>query len=158
MYALFRSLLFALPPEQAHRVAMIGLDYTTSLPLLRTACRQLFCLEAPGLRRKYMGLTFANPVGLAAGFDKNGCYLDALACLGFGFIEVGTVTPRPQAGNPPPRLFRLPVDQALINRMGFNNEGVEALARRLQRWNERLQGEPRPIVGINIGKNKDTPQ
>ena len=102
--------------------------------------------------RLVLGLHFPNPVGLAAGFDKDGKHLHAMAALGFGFIEVGTVTPRPQAGNPRPRLFRLPADAALINRMGFNNEGVEALVQRLQ--------QPRPaglIIGGNIGKNKDTP-
>jgi dihydroorotate dehydrogenase len=98
-----------------------------------------------------MGLEFPNPVGLAAGLDKNGAHIDALACLGFGFIEVGTVTPRPQPGNPPPRLFRIPQARALINRMGFNNDGVERLVANVRR--SRYRG----VLGINIGKNFDTP-
>jgi dihydroorotate dehydrogenase len=103
-----------------------------------------------------LGLEFPNPVGLAAGFDKDGKHIRALACLGFGFIEVGTVTPRPQSGNPQPRLFRLPADRALINRMGFNNDGLEALTQRLQQI--RQEGAPDGlIIGGNIGKNKDTP-
>ena len=101
------------------------------------------------------GLQFNNPVGLAAGFDKNACYLRELQALGFGHIEIGTVTPRPQAGNPKPRLFRLPEDKALINRMGFNNDGVEAIAQRLEKW--RSKGYQGLIIGGNIGKNKDTP-
>lgn len=103
-----------------------------------------------------MGLEFPNPVGLAAGFDKDGKHIAGMACLGFGFIEVGTVTPVPQAGNPQPRLFRLPADRALINRMGFNNEGLEGLAGRLKKWREK--GLPQGIlIGGNIGKNKNTP-
>ena len=98
-----------------------------------------------------MGLTFKNPVGLAAGLDKNGDYLDALAALGFGFVEIGTVTPRPQPGNPKPRLFRLPEHQAIINRMGFNNSGIDHLLNQVQQ--SRYTG----ILGINIGKNFDTP-
>ncbi|TXH19601.1 MAG: dihydroorotate dehydrogenase (quinone), partial [Gammaproteobacteria bacterium] len=103
------------------------------------------------LPTKAFGLTFENPVGLAAGMDKNGAHIDALAQLGFGFIEVGTVTPRPQAGNPQPRLFRIPQKQAIINRMGFNNDGVGALVGNLERT--RWKG----VIGVNIGKNKDTP-
>ncbi len=99
----------------------------------------------------YFGLRFANSVGLAAGFDKSGRYIDDVAQLGFGFIEVGTVTPRPQPGNPPPNLFRLVEDRALINRMGFNNDGVEATVRRLEK--RRYRG----VCGVNIGKNFDTP-
>ena len=99
-----------------------------------------------------MGLKFPNPVGLAAGFDKDGKYFKAMSSLGFGFIELGTVTPKPQAGNPQPRLFRLPGDEALINRMGFNNDGVEALRKRLEK---KRSGQL--IIGGNIGKNKVTP-
>ena len=111
------------------------------------------------LERELFGLTFRNPVGLGAGFDKNALYLRELEALGFGFVEIGTVTPLPQAGNEQPRLFRLPEDQALINRMGFNNEGAEAIARRLKQWREREDGTRRHplIIGGNIGKNKVTP-
>ena len=105
--------------------------------------------------RKVMGLTFPNPVGLAAGLDKDGAYIDGLAALGFGFIEIGTVTPRPQPGNPKPRMFRLPEAQALINRMGFNNGGVDAFVRNVQA--SRFYQERRGILGLNIGKNADTP-
>ncbi|MCS7037538.1 MAG: quinone-dependent dihydroorotate dehydrogenase [Saprospiraceae bacterium] len=157
MYALLRPLLFALPPEKAHHTAMALLDGAAALPFLSGALRKAFCLQSSSLERRYMGLTFPNPVGLAAGFDKDGRHLEALACLGFGFLEVGTVTPRPQPGNPRPRLFRLPADSALINRMGFNNDGAQALAQRLRRWREQPHTEPRPIIGVNIGKNKDTP-
>jgi dihydroorotate dehydrogenase len=104
------------------------------------------------LPTKAFGLTFPNPVGLAAGMDKNGAHIDALLALGFGFVEVGTVTPRPQPGNPKPRMFRLPAQQAVINRLGFNNEGVDALVRNVERARRR-----NGLLGINIGKNKDTP-
>ncbi|MCD6062147.1 MAG: dihydroorotate dehydrogenase [Flavipsychrobacter sp.] len=111
----------------------------------------MYTVKHPSLERKLWGLTFPNPVGLAAGFDKDAKYSDALACLGFGFVEIGTVTPRAQPGNPQPRLFRLPADSALINRMGFNNEGSKAAAQRLRKRKEQI------IIGGNIGKNKDTP-
>lgn len=118
--------------------------------------QQLFCLRNKKLERHTMGLSFPNGVGLAAGFDKNGKHIEALANLGFGFIEVGTVTPKAQDGNPQPRLFRLPKDRALINRMGFNNEGVDALVQRLKHL--RHKGMPGGVViGGNIGKNKLTP-
>ncbi len=121
-----------------------------------------------GLDRELFGLSFCNPVGLGAGFDKNALYLRELEALGFGFVEIGTVTPKPQAGNEQPRLFRLPQDQGLINRMGFNNEGMEAIAARLKAWQQRnvrsaektgegVGGRPRMIIGGNIGKNKVTP-
>ncbi len=157
MYSLLRPWLFALPPEAAHAAAMALLEGATALPFAGTALRRWQGAAAAPLARRLGGLTFPNPVGLAAGFDKDGRYIEALSCLGFGFIEVGTVTPRPQSGNPRPRLFRLPADEGLINRMGFNNQGVQALADRLQRWRERRHGTPHPIVGANIGKNKDTP-
>ena len=144
-YRLIRPLLFRLSPDAAHGVA------TRSLRVLSA----LRGFEAPtvvnGSAFELMGLRFPNVVGLAAGFDKSGRYVDALAQLGFGFIEVGTVTPRPQPGNPRPNLFRLVEDRALINRMGFNNEGVEAAVRRLEK--RRYRG----ICGVNIGKNFDTP-
>lgn len=146
LYPALRPLLFAMQAERAHRLSLRLLDSAAALRLSRlTACRM-----AP-LPTRVCGLALPNPVGLAAGLDKNGAHIDALAALGFGFIEVGTVTPRPQAGNPPPRLFRLPEQQALINRLGFNNHGVDALIANLERT--RWSG----VLGINIGKNKDTP-
>ncbi|MGZ5135029.1 MAG: quinone-dependent dihydroorotate dehydrogenase, partial [Flavitalea sp.] len=117
--------------------------------------------EFPGLSRVIFGLSFKNPVGLAAGFDKNAIYLEELESMDFGFIEVGTVTPLPQAGNDKPRLFRLPQDKAIINRMGFNNDGVQVIANRLKEWKEKISRRPgnsrRMIIGGNIGKNKSTP-
>ncbi|HCA26943.1 MAG TPA: quinone-dependent dihydroorotate dehydrogenase [Betaproteobacteria bacterium] len=146
-YPLIRPLLFSLPPETAHRATLTGLQWLHRL--------KLSALLAPSHPDSgpctAMGLTFPNRLGLAAGLDKNGEYIDALAALGFGFIEIGTVTPRPQPGNPRPRLFRVREAQALINRMGFNNHGVDALMNHIRR------AEYRGILGINIGKNFDTP-
>ena len=142
-YSLLRALLFRLEPETAHHLALEALKAAARLRLV--SGRQV---SAP---RTVMGIAFPNPVGLAAGLDKNGDYIDALAALGFGFIEVGTVTPRPQPGNPKPRLFRLPRAQAIINRMGFNNQGVDYLLANVRR--ARYRG----VLGINIGKNFDTP-
>lgn len=139
MYSLIRSLLFCLDAEVAHQVA---------LSLLTIAPKMA---QPQGAVVEAMGLVFPNVVGLAAGFDKNGAYLSALEKLGFGFIEVGTVTPKPQAGNPKPRVFRLSKAHALINRMGFNNAGVDALVANV------IQSSYKGILGINIGKNKDTP-
>jgi len=156
IYQLFKPLLFALSPETAHRVTVFFLDLAAAFPPVRWLLKKLFCLKDKKLERKILSLTFPNPVGLAAGFDKDGKHIEGLACLGFGFIEVGTVTPLPQDGNPRPRLFRLPKDRALINRMGFNNEGLEALAARLKKLREK--GVPGGLViGGNIGKNKATP-
>ncbi|PWG63949.1 quinone-dependent dihydroorotate dehydrogenase [Sediminicurvatus halobius] len=145
MYPLARSLLFRLDPERAHAVVMGTLDVAAALHLAGLAGRRV---HDPV---EVMGLRFPNAVGLAAGLDKNGDHLRGLAALGFGFVELGTVTPRPQPGNPRPRMFRLPAEQALINRMGFNNRGVDHLLRRLAAW------RPPVPVGINIGKNRDTP-
>jgi dihydroorotate dehydrogenase len=142
IWELARPLLFRLDPETAHGVTLDLLDALA--PLLGRAAVS----RAPV---RVMGLDFPNRVGLAAGLDKNGAHIDALARLGFGFLEVGTVTPRPQPGNPPPRMFRLPQAQAVINRMGFNNMGVDRLVRNVQ--SARYRG----ILGINIGKNFDTP-
>lgn len=139
-----RAALFQLPPETAHRWALTGLQYAARLKLLRPP-------KLAGKPVSVMGIDFPNPVGLAAGLDKNGEYLDGLATLGFGFIEIGTITPRPQPGNPSPRLFRLPQADALINRLGFNNQGVAALLKHVQ--HSCFNG----ILGINIGKNFDTP-
>lgn len=115
----------------------------------------MFTPKDPSLERREFGLTFRNPVGLGAGFDKNAIYLRELEALGFGFVEIGTVTPLPQAGNDKPRLFRLPEDKALINRMGFNNDGVKEIKERLEEWKNK--GRSRMIIGGNIGKNKVTP-
>lgn len=156
MYKLLKPILFALSPENAHKVTVWLLDLAAAIPPTRWLLKSLYCLRHKSLERKVVGLTFPNPVGLAAGFDKDGKHIQGMACLGFGFIEVGTVTPIPQDGNPQPRLFRLPADRALINRMGFNNEGLNALAARLQRLREK--GVPDGlIIGGNIGKNKLTP-
>ncbi len=146
MYGLIRNLLFRLPPEQAHNLALNGLDTLNRLGLLSALSPTIDSLPV-----NVMGLDFPNPVGLAAGLDKNADHIDALGALGFGFIEVGTVTPLAQPGNPKPRMFRLPEHQAIINRMGFNNEGLEHLLGRVDR--RRYQG----VLGINVGKNKDTP-
>jgi dihydroorotate dehydrogenase len=146
MYNLIRPLLFRLDAERTHHLTLQSLATAHAIGLTRLlpAC-------PPCRPREVMGLTFPNPVGLAAGLDKNGAFIDGLAALGFGFIEVGTVTLRPQPGNPQPRLFRIPQAQAIINRFGFNNDGVDALVANVQR--ARYRG----ILGINIGKNFDTP-
>jgi dihydroorotate dehydrogenase len=140
-YALLRPALFALEPETAHHFTLSSLKALQRLGLVRAPA------PTPDCSREVMGLRFPNPVGLAAGLDKNGEYIDALGALGFGFIEIGTVTPLPQPGNPKPRLFRLPGADAIINRMGFNNPGVERLVQNVQRasW--------RGVLGVNIGKN-----
>ncbi|MBK1733831.1 dihydroorotate dehydrogenase (quinone) [Halorhodospira abdelmalekii] len=147
-YSLLRPLLFQLEPERAHTVGLNLARIGTRLGVAASARRERV------VPRRIMGLEFPNPVGLAAGFDKDGRYLDVIARLGFGFVELGTVTPRPQPGNPPPRLFRLPHQEGLINRMGFNNGGAGALVRNLERG--RRNGF-RGVVGINIGKNRETP-
>ena len=145
-YTLARSLLLRLEPERAHALTLGCLD----LGPMRALARRTLASRVPPSPRRVMGLDFPNPVGLAAGLDKDATHLRGLAALGFGFIEVGTVTPRPQPGNPRPRLFRLPAAEALINRFGFNSGGVSALV-------ARLAGRPaRPLVGVNIGKNRDT--
>ena len=146
MYPLFRPFLFALDPETAHDLVFAGLDAAAKVGLAR-----VFAPQVPPSPVTAMGLTFPNRVGLAAGLDKNAAHIDALAGLGFGFVECGTVTPRAQPGNPKPRLFRLPEAQALINRMGFNNAGVELFLANAAR--ARYDG----ILGLNIGKNFDTP-
>jgi dihydroorotate dehydrogenase len=152
LYACLRPALFALDPERAHRLTLHSAALLAATPgglaTLSTVCRY----EHPALALTALGLRFTNPLGLAAGFDKDGELATPLAALGFGFLELGTVTPRPQPGNPRPRLFRLPEDGAVINRMGFNNGGASALAERLR----RLPARPVPL-GVNLGKNKDTP-
>jgi len=145
LYALARTALFKLDPEVAHDLAL------KSLSALGPAAALIGAGADSGEARRVMGIDFPNPVGLAAGLDKNGEYIDALGALGFGFLEIGTVTPRPQPGNPKPRMFRLESHDALINRLGFNNLGVERLLRNVERASFR------GILGINIGKNFDTP-
>ncbi len=168
MYKLLRTILFFFDAEGVHYFSMKGLrllcSWGPARRLVAWACR-----PEGRLKRQLLGLEFRNAVGLGAGFDKNALFLRELDALGFGFVEIGTVTPRPQAGNPKPRLFRLPQDQALVNRMGFNNDGVEAVAGRLRAWRSGpgagLPGSTAAvgsagwpmIVGGNLGKNKDTP-
>ena len=142
LYSLARPFLFSLAPERAHDLTLSLLKKTYKLGVMRQV------IEAKPVT--CMGIQFPNPVGLAAGLDKNGAYIDALASLGFGFIEIGTITPRPQAGNPQPRLFRIPQAKAIINRMGFNNDGVDQLIENVKASN--FKG----VLGINIGKNADT--
>ncbi|EIM74813.1 dihydroorotate dehydrogenase 2 [Nitritalea halalkaliphila LW7] len=149
--ALIKPWLFRKSPEEAHHYTFRLIKRYFTLPLLKDLIRGQFAYSHPSLRREVFGLTFENPVGLAAGFDKDAVLIEEMAALGFGFIEIGTLTPRPQAGNPQPRLFRLPQDEALINRMGFNNGGVEEAVARLR------QRKTKVLIGGNIGKNKDTP-
>jgi len=162
---LFREVLTRLDPERAHRLGFRAIR--TGRPAARVV------LRAPRSPVEAMGLTFPNPLGLAAGFDKNAVGIDALAALGFGFVEIGTVTAQGQAGNPRPRLFRLPLDEAVVNRMGFNNDGAEVVARRLERrvrrldrrdsrarvnLHDNLDRRARPVLGINIGRSKVVPE
>jgi dihydroorotate dehydrogenase len=152
MYRFFlRPLLFLFSPESIHHTTFRILKFIGYLPGALTLTRALFAQKNQRLERKILGLTFPNPVGLAAGFDKDALLIDELAAFGFGFIEIGTLTPKPQPGNEKPRLFRLPADQAIINRMGFNNKGAEGAVKRLQNRKSKI------IVGGNIGKNKVTP-
>jgi dihydroorotate dehydrogenase len=174
MYKILRSVLFLFDPEWVHYFSMNGLKLLCRVPfakkiLAKTFTPQLFNHSTIQL----FNIAFKNPVGLGAGFDKNARYLNELEALGFGFVEIGTVTPKPQDGNDKPRLFRLPKDKALINRMGFNNDGVEKVAERLKIWKVKNDGlrvesyglnnpkpetrNPKLIIGGNIGKNKTTP-
>lgn len=155
MYKALRNILFLFPPEWVHYLAMNGLRIICSIGLFRKLVSFIFRSKNKNLSRESFHLLFKNPVGLAAGFDKNAKYLRELEALGFGFVEIGTVTPLPQKGNDKPRLFRLPEDKALINRMGFNNDGVKAVAKRLKEWKERQHSSL--VIGGNIGKNKATP-
>ncbi|MEO6315498.1 MAG: quinone-dependent dihydroorotate dehydrogenase [Chitinophagaceae bacterium] len=168
MYTILRQLLFFFPPEGVHYFSMNCFKWLCSVPFIKKIFIRHFSNSNNLLRRELFGLHFKNPVGLAAGFDKNALYLNELETLGFGFIEIGTVTPKPQDGNPLPRLFRLPKDKALINRMGFNNHGVKAVAERLRQWkfSKAQAAHSRSpsgsvhtslIIGGNIGKNKITP-
>ncbi len=148
---LILPILFRFDAEQVHHFVCGTLRFLFKIPGIPFVFRQLFTYENASLEREVFGLKFKNPVGLAAGFDKNGELVDELACLGFGFIEIGTVTPLPQPGNDKPRLFRLKPDRALINRMGFNNHGAAAAAKRLRHRTTKI------LIGGNIGKNKLTP-
>ncbi len=149
--SLVRKILFQFDPEKIHHFSFAMIKGMMKLPFVPGIVRSIFKVEDPELERNLLGLTFRNPVGLAAGFDKNAMLFDEFSNFGFGFIEVGTVTPKPQPGNPKKRIFRLKADEALINRMGFNNDGVDAVVERLRKRKTDI------IIGGNIGKNKVTP-
>jgi dihydroorotate dehydrogenase len=151
MYSLVKKILFRQDPEDVHYKVMAWLTKAYNSGLGKTFLKSNYSLNHPSLEREVFGLKFKNPIGMAAGFDKDAKFVDQLSCLGFGFIEIGTVTPKPQEGNERPRLFRLPGDAAIINRMGFNNEGVVAAVERLKKRTSDV------IIGGNIGKNKVTP-
>ncbi len=161
MYKVLRSILFFFDPEWVHYFSMNGLKFLCSIPGIKKQVASSFKPQK-NIPHSIFNIQFPNRVGLGAGFDKNARYLNELEALGFGFVEIGTVTPLPQAGNDKPRLFRLPKDKALINRMGFNNDGVKVVAQRLASWKTRnekqkTRNEKRLIIGGNIGKNKITP-
>ncbi len=149
--SILRPILFTFSPEKAHNITLGLLKFTCKIPGVNSLLKSLYGVKRKDLSKELFGIKFPNPVGLAAGLDKNGEVIQEMSSLGFGFIEVGTVTPKPQAGNPQPRLFRLPKDKGLINRMGFNNHGLDALIENLKKVPEHI------IVGGNIGKNKVTP-
>lgn len=150
MYSLLRDILFKFDAENVHYISMNALKGISKVQLIQKLISQNLQFNHTGLHKQVFGLPFKNPVGLGAGFDKNALYIKELELFGFGFIEIGTVTPEPQGGNDKPRLFRLPQDQAIINRMGFNNDGVKAVAARLRNTKRNI------IIGGNIGKNKAT--
>ncbi|PRD46348.1 quinone-dependent dihydroorotate dehydrogenase [Sphingobacterium haloxyli] len=153
MYKIVKPIFFTMNPETAHHRVTGGLRTFTKIWGAKSLLESLYTVDNPRLEREVFGLKFKNPVGLAAGFDKNAEYIEEMAGLGFGFIEIGTVTPRPQPGNDKPRMFRLVEDQALINRMGFNNQGADVAAGRLK----QLKNRDNLVIGGNIGKNKATP-
>jgi dihydroorotate dehydrogenase len=156
MYKIVRSFLFLFDPERVHYFSMNVLKLICKSSFIKKRIQKTF--SSPALNPTCVfNLQFSNPVGLGAGFDKNALYLNELESLGFGFVEIGTVTPQPQSGNEKPRLFRLPKDKALINRMGFNNEGASTIAERLAAWRGKDGQKTSLIVGGNIGKNKNTP-
>jgi dihydroorotate dehydrogenase len=168
MYKIIRSILFMFDAEKVHHFSMSALRILCSIPFVKKTIAHLYKssslknFEPSTINLQPFGLTFKNPIGLAAGFDKNAKYLNELKALGFGFVEIGTVTPLPQDGNPTPRLFRLPKDKALINRMGFNNDGAQKIAERLKSWRttnnkQQTTNNKQLIIGGNIGKNKNTP-
>jgi dihydroorotate dehydrogenase len=155
MYRLIKPIFFKFDPEKVHHFVVKRLKWFHDyFPFGETILRSSFDVKIKGLEREVFGIKFRNPVGLAAGFDKNGEYIEALSNIGFGFIEVGTVTPLPQPGNDKPRMFRLEADKAIINRMGFNNKGVDTLAERLRQLKSH---NSEIVIGGNIGKNKNTP-
>ncbi|MBK5269482.1 MAG: dihydroorotate dehydrogenase (quinone), partial [Bacteroidia bacterium] len=168
MYKILRSILFLFPPEWVHYFSMNCLKFIFSIGVKRKFLKSYFTQRSiVNGQWSICGLQFKNPIGLGAGFDKNAKYLRELETLGFGFVEIGTVTPLPQAGNEKPRLFRLPKDKALINRMGFNNDGIKVVTERLRKWRDRESSivnrnsrftshGSRLIIGGNIGKNKLT--
>lgn len=151
MFKLIRSILFLMPAETAHHFTLNTLKLLCAIPLVKPILSWINQANNDTKSKNVFGLNFKNVVGLAAGFDKNAKYIDELAALGFGFIEIGTVTPLPQEGNPLPRLFRLPKDEAIINRLGFNNDGLDAIVERLKKRRSNI------LIGGNIGKNKITP-
>ncbi len=147
---IIRPIFFLFDPEKIHHFTFSLLKVLGKIPLMKSALRSMYSFQSSSLEREVFGLKFKNPVGLAAGFDKDAKLVDELGSLGFGFVEIGTLTPKPQSGNEKPRLFRLKEDGAIINRMGFNNEGVEAAVKRLKKVNSEV------LIGGNIGKNKAT--
>jgi dihydroorotate dehydrogenase len=155
MYQLLRNILFNFDAEAVHHFSMKSLSAISQVPIVQQQLTKTFSFPNSKLKRKVFDFDFNNPVGLAAGFDKNALYLKELEMLGFGFVEIGTVTPKPQEGNDRPRLFRLPDDSAIINRMGFNNAGVKEVAKRI-RNTHKPHKEGRMLIGGNIGKNKAT--
>jgi dihydroorotate dehydrogenase len=154
LYSILRPLLFRLDPERAHGLAITALRLAQAVPGGTSLLARRCLVADPALRQTLLGLEFPNPLGLAAGFDKDGVAVDAMTALGFGFVEVGTVTPRPQPGNPRPRLFRYSGQRSLQNALGFNNQGLQAMRRRLARAPGRRLAAP---VGVNVGKGRDTP-
>lgn len=152
MYSLLLKILFLFDPEDIHHFTLSFLHYFIKIPLAKSFLRFFFLNDDKDLQVQKWGLVFRNPVGLAAGFDKNAKYIEVMECLGFGYVEIGTVTPLAQAGNDRPRLFRLPEDKAIINRMGFNNDGADRIVERLKALKKR-----KILIGGNIGKNKITP-
>ncbi len=149
--SILRPLLFKLDAEKAHNLTLGSLKTVCKIPLVKPLLKSMYGVKHTSLEREFFGIKFPNPIGLAAGLDKNAEVAAEMGALGFGFVEVGTVTPKPQAGNPQPRLFRLKPDRALINRMGFNNQGLESMVERLKKMPKNV------IIGGNIGKNKVTP-
>lgn len=149
--SIIRKTLFLFDPEKVHHFTFALIKILMKIPFVPAITRSIFVVDKPGLEREVFGLRFPNPVGLAAGFDKNARLFDEFSNYGFGFVEVGTVTPRPQPGNPKKRLFRLKEDEGIINRMGFNNDGADVIAARLRKKRSNI------LIGGNIGKNKDTP-
>lgn len=157
MYSLLKPILFKFDPEKVHHAVTDGLRLVNNIPGGAAISKAFWLVEDARLEREVFGLRFKNPVGLAAGFDKNGLMIKEMANLGFGFVETGTVTPLPQGGNPIPRMFRLPKDEALINRMGFNNDGVDVVVARIKAYRDSAEhGKQKVIIGGNIGKNKVT--